>query len=260
VARFFVDPGGFRAPYSVVLRLTPLLPRYPTLVLVGLAPVLMVVGVWGLWRDHRRTLLTMLVAPFLALLAASAIAAYPFGGRTSLFLLPATALLISAGAWYGWSALRSRVARVAVVLAGVAVFVPPMRESLRLPYYHEELRDVVRYVQSHREPGDVVYVYYGALDPLHYYEHHRGMTLGPRVEGIYARGNPERYREDLRRFAGARRLWVVLAHDYAPGGTSEWAVYRDELQRMGGRVECYERPGAQACLHEPREHAPLAGS
>lgn len=257
IAGFFVDPVGFHTPYKAVAVVEPLLPNQVPLILAGLAPPLMVLGALALWRQRARAVAALLLLPHLGLLAASAVRAYPFGGRTSTFLIPPTLLLFVAGARFVWSwARRSLALQVAVTAAGIGVFVPPLREALSLPYDREELRDLLRWVAADRQSGDGVYVYVNALPVVDFYQRIRGIDLGEYVAGITARDKPELYRSDVRRMSGRERVWIVLGHDYQPNGASEWAVLLDELDKMGRRVRCEDRPGARVCLYDLKSRPP----
>ena len=57
------------------------------------------VGAWTLWRTHNRTMLAVLLGPFVLTMAASALRLYPYGvhPRIALFLAPAICLLAGVG-------------------------------------------------------------------------------------------------------------------------------------------------------------------
>lgn len=113
------------------------------------------VGVWALWKSGRREVAIACVGMFALAVAAAAVKAYPFGQhRLSFFLSPAAILLGCAG-------VQEVIRRVRPVGIGLAVLLFLAADGLALwhliePWHKPDAAGVRRYVQQHRQPGDVV--------------------------------------------------------------------------------------------------------
>jgi hypothetical protein len=201
---FWADgfPNGAAWPVTAATRAFDHLLRVPP----GIVWFLVAVG--GLWVAVRRgqasgrpVLLTAVLGmgPVVATYIVAGLGWYPFADRLVLFLVPVAVVLVAQVRW-------------AVVLA-----VPQLVISL-FPVRHEDMRTIVRAVSAEREPGDAIYVYYGAAPAFAYYEKRGEMRGGTGVSsGVSAdtggchRGDPARYVEELDRYRG-RRLWLVVGH------------------------------------------------
>jgi hypothetical protein len=112
-------------------------------------------GVWGLWRAGRREVAVACVGLFALAIVAAGIQAYPFGqNRLSFYLTPAAIILGTAGV----GELHRRRRRVGVGVAVLLVVVGdgPSLYHLVRPWLVPDAAAVHRYVQTHRQPGDVV--------------------------------------------------------------------------------------------------------
>jgi hypothetical protein len=173
---------------------------------------LMLVGLWSLWR-RRRVIGALLLTPILVAVAAAAVRQYPFGDRVLLYLLPVFVLAIAE------AVERLRLAAVAragrwgslVAPALVAPALAPMA-MLPPPYAIEDVRPALAYLQQKRQPGDRVYVYYGAGVGVSYYAERHGLAPSDYELGGCHRGASRRYLEELDAFRSEKRVWFVLTH------------------------------------------------
>lgn len=140
-------------------------------------------GVWGLWRSGKREIVVACVGVFVLAIVAAAAKAYPFGQhRLSFFLAPAAIMLGSAGVGViirRWKWIGIGLAVLLFVVAdGLAL------SHLPFPWFQPDAASVRKYVQEHRQPGDVVlsadadadaakfkrgnylYFFFGELKPL----------------------------------------------------------------------------------------------
>lgn len=239
-----------------------------------------VVGLLGLLRQNR-THLSMLVAPVVLLLAASAAQLYPISLRTELFLLPTVILLIAEGIaqLVQWTPRSWRIG-VALVLV-LAVAAGPIwlaGERLIHPRTREEIRPVLAFIRDHWRTGDTIYVHYGAQYAFLYYEECDCVRLtgqgdrrlwpvaatGGREQyaravdsqsryvliGPYASDDWLRYQSDLDRLAGRGRVWFLYTHFR---DSEEESFIENELigylDEMGTRVHAINRPRAHAYLY-----------
>ncbi len=128
----------------------------------SITTILVLAGIYSLWRKNR-TLLLLLLTPIPPALAAAALHRYPYGtsARIALFLAPAICLL--AGAGISELVLRLSIPRFkrfnyAIITAGfVIAALAGAVFSIAVPYKDiddRELRDVVRAIAAKTEPGD----------------------------------------------------------------------------------------------------------
>lgn len=165
---------------------------------VGLTCVCFVWGTRDVFAKSPRKAL-VLVLPILAAFLASAAHRYPFNGRLLLFTVPAVLICVSRGASRIASHARNQARWLSVAFVALLVFHPAVsavRGALRGPG-REEVRPVLKYVDAEAEPGDRLYVYYGARNPFRYYR--KRMDLPDlRIEyGEEARNNWDSYKSDV---------------------------------------------------------------
>jgi hypothetical protein len=225
----------------------PSLPRPVVLAVVVLACAV-------LWAK-RRDVAPVLVGPAVVALAAAAFHQYPFSGRAILFLTP-VALIAGAELVESLVAVLARVGLPAPVGASAFAIALLVSTALHLPpYRYEETRPVLAGLASRRAAGDAVYVYYGAERAVRFYGPRFGIGSAEADFGLCHRGEPRRYLEELDRFRGRPRVWVVFSH--AVPGLAEQPTIRDYLASIGRRVETIEAPGASAELYDLSDPARL---
>ena len=222
--------------------------------------IVALVGFAALWMRQRSVALVLLL-PILAAVAASAVRMYPLGGRHTIYLLPL--LIVAAAA--GWEVivltLRERIGNPSPwLLAGAAVLflAAPLAAVTRNlpPFYLEHLRPAAEYVRQHWQPGDSLYVYYGAGQAFRYYAPRVGLADSGYRMGHCARGEPIKYLRELDEFRGRRRVWSLFTHATANG--AELTLLGDYLDRAGPRLDTFEFAaegehagmGAHAYLHD----------
>jgi hypothetical protein len=219
--------------------------RYPA---PGVFLVLAWIGAWALWV-RARDRAWLLLGPILATLAAAALHIYPFAPRLVLFLFPAFLILTAAGAEalgrFGPAGRRAAVGATALC-AGLALF-GLMRDPP--PYAPEPLKPVLEPLRRAWQPGDRVYVYYGAEKAFVYYARRYGFAPGTYVLGSCAREDLHVYLRELDAFRGAPRVWLVIAHP----ALDEDAILVGYLDRIGVRRAAFQArgrsPGTRADEH-----------
>ena len=171
-------------------------------------------GFWILWRrvGPRATLLFF---PILATLFAAIVHQYPFADRLILFLVPVFLVAYAASVdWlYQKTVTRSRYLGwcVGLVLLAPALFpiaaAPP-------PYRIDDIKPVMAHLEQNWHPGDVVYVFHGALPAFGFYSQDYGFREDQYTLGGCHRGRNFLYREELDAFRGRPRVWVVITHAF----------------------------------------------
>ncbi len=119
----------------------------------------------------------------------------------------------------------------------------------------EEIRPVVAYVRNHEQPGDLVYVFYGAEPAFDYYAERDNFPRNNVEIGTAAGNDPQNYESDLDRLRG-RRVWVVLSHIHG-AGAQESKYVEFYLDMLGPRVDSLLVAGAETYLYDLRNAAVL---
>jgi hypothetical protein len=223
----FDKPGGFRAEAVNASGLAALLAAVGGLVLA--------------WTDWRLLVATAL--PLGLCLLASGLHKYPFAGRLMLFAVPALLVLVSVGTWAAVQAMGRAAPGGGLLVLG-AVFAGPVMEChwlTKMPLHAEDAREVIAHAHAHYQPGDSVYVFYGAAAAFHYYQPRYPFPPAAVTQGVENRdkdiGQLEAELDTLR---GRRRVWVIVAHRQS----TEEAAVRAYLDGMGRRQDTYRRSDA----------------
>jgi hypothetical protein len=168
---------------------------------------------WLLLR--RRTAALLLLAPIAVTFAAAMLRQYPFRDHLILFLVPSFLLGIAAG--IDWLRRVAAPCSTAVSAALIAVTLGPAlyATASNPPVYQiENIKPVLARLQARKRAGDEVYVYYGAAPAVRFYHAAYRLAAHDYVAGACHRGDNRRYLEELDRFRGSKRLWVVITHAY----------------------------------------------
>ncbi|HET6575246.1 MAG TPA: glycosyltransferase family 39 protein [Fimbriiglobus sp.] len=185
-------------------------------------------------RDWR--LLVALVGPLGLALVASAVHKYPFAGRLLLYAVPALVLMVA----YGAALIAARlgeVVRWGGVVTVAVLFVSPVAECrwlLKTPPHAEDAREAIAHVHAHWQPGDRLYVYYGAVPAFAYYLPRFPFPADAVVLGSENRDEDQRkFQVEIAPLDEYPRVWVVLAHRQ----TQEETAIQAYLDAMGRREE-----------------------
>lgn len=214
--------------------------------------------VWLLWKRWPVALVVTL--PWLATLAASAAQRYPFGDRLVLFLLPSLYLTIGGGAELAerlagrvWPHLAIPVS-VAIALALMVVVVYGVWTGDRGPTVEENVKPLLTYVERHKQPDDVVFVYYAAEPSARYYAPFYELAGIRLVYGSRHREAPQAYLSEVDRFKGLPRVWVLFSHDCGWCQVDEQDYIVAHLDTLGMRVVEVKDEGVALYLYDL--HAP----
>ena len=199
-------------------------------------------------RDKLR--LSFLIAPLLALLLASLLHRYPLYGRLLSFLCPILLLVVSEGAIWAFNVARRLSPALGIVLIVLLLAKPAYLavNALVHPIRPEDIKIAIRYIQSHQQPGERWYAYYGAKYQLSYYAEVDNLPMANVYIGADCGTDAACYAEDLGGFRGSRRLWVLLSHILPHDDTDEGMVLSDQLDRLGTRVTAVDKTGVKVYL------------
>jgi hypothetical protein len=212
----------------------------------GLAGVLFLVGLYSFLRE-RWPVAAALGCPALLAMLASGLQKYPFAGRLLLFLVPVLILAVARGAWAVAEALWFPLPFASIAIIGTLVAAPAIEtyQQLRRPPRYEQLTLTLEDVRKEWQPGDKVYLYYGAVPAYEFYTREQPFVPGV-VLGTEYRGRRTGYRDELRQFAGEPRVWVIFSHRHQ----AEESLLRAYAEGLGEcRHEIHE-PGATAFLYD----------
>jgi hypothetical protein len=219
--------------------------------LKGIAGLTVLVGVYSLFSSDRERLANLTLPIFLAL-GASGLQMYPFCCRLILFAAPALLLLMAEGAVTILSVTRARAA-IGVTLLGLMFLHPVMWAGYHVvhPRYEEEIKPELRYLEANRQPGDVIYVYYGAKPAFAYYARRYGWDVDDCCTmGARSREDWDGYEQDLERLRGHRRVWLVFSHIFDWKEVDERALFLQLLDNIGERLDGFETQGAAIYLYD----------
>jgi hypothetical protein len=238
--------------------------------------LIVVVGLMRVVRRHPERLL-LLVCPFGLLVVASFLRVYPFsgfgGGRLLLGFLPLVCVLAAGGlAQVARLPQTSSLSCLAVLLTLV---IPLMQAGMTLELMQDgvvlpgailqETRPLIRSdLLTQARPGDLVYVYYGAVPAFDYYAPQwsqdtsalHGVYGEADFDGVhvvfggsYGQKSEEYGRELLAAVAAAEptRVWILASHVYPP---SDKAALDAALERIGSSTQQWSAPGAWLYLVE----------
>jgi 4-amino-4-deoxy-L-arabinose transferase-like glycosyltransferase len=211
----------------------------------------------------RRDNLLLLVAPLPLVLLASSMKRYPFGDRLALFFVPMYLLLIGVAFESLWTNLAGKT--TALLIAGM-ILLPSARRAngyLRYPPGREESLPAYRWVASHWKSGDELYVTHFGEESFRLYRSQSNwpadldrpgaLHIQPSING------PSDVLEDVKPFAGDKRVWVVLIH--AEGG--EYDVHQFTVAAfsdIGTPILEHSEPGAMVYLYDCSTQKRAAGA
>lgn len=187
--------------------------RYPFpavgVILTALGAVILV--------KRRQWFAFVVIAPLGVALLASAAQLYPVGERVSLFLLPGILVLMAEGV----DRVRHTASAYWLPL-GATVFALAAATSVYTLYRYfplypkKEIKDVLAYVQTRRQPHDAVYVYHNAWHAVAYYGPRYGLLSQDVVLGFCPGSDSRRLIDELDQFRGRPRLWLIISHAVGP--------------------------------------------
>ncbi|MFN8473909.1 MAG: glycosyltransferase family 39 protein [Anaerolineae bacterium] len=221
----------------------------------GFGLLLLVAGAAWLLRK-RWPVGLMLLLPWLATLAASAAQRYPFGDRLALFLTPSLYLFVG-GAIELVERSVGRVRQSYGLPAGAAI-VAALLPFLLLGSWNAEMhpgpvenvKPLLAYVERHKQPGDVLFVYYGGDPAVNYYAPFYDLANVRLVIGDEHRSAPTAYLQEVDRFVGEPRVWVLFSHVCDWCQVDEPKYITEHLDGVGRQLDELQAEGAALYLYD----------
>lgn len=216
-------------------------------------------GAW--WMVRRRPLrAALLLSPLAMVLAASAARLYPFGGsvlsggRVLVFLIPSLAFVMAEGVFALSRMVRGSAGRL--VFAGMALLVllPSLAyAAFSVPHARAEVKPLLQYVNEHRQPGDVMYVYYGGGAVFRYYGPRYGWSPANSVIGRCGRLGANGFMNEVAGLQGRPRVWLLFAGGTAVDRFDERALILAFAEHLGHRLDDRVAVGASVYLYDLKD-------
>jgi hypothetical protein len=222
--------------------------------------VVFVLGCIACYRFSRDTFIA-LTAPFIATLIASYLHKYPFRERLVLFLAPLAMLLVAEGLVFLLAKFRQRskysliTGIIGLVFSG-ALLIPTVSHSSQFlihPEFRQEMRQAMKYIADHDQPGDNIYVYYKGATAFNYYGRkfdysEQNYILGDSVLSRKEESLPEEVKQfasDIEPMSGKQRVWFLLR-----AGDVENATVVKYLNQIGQQIDSFKPFGVFVYLYD----------
>jgi hypothetical protein len=221
---------------------------------------LLIIGTISILRKWRFVGI-LLFLPVLPMLIGASIEAYSAMNRLLLFLVPATILAISEGILAVGDLISKPnpiLGKAMILVITILVLAQPIKSSfayLLKPHVKEDMKSVLQDLKENYRKGDIIYLYYPARFSFWYYADQYGFEESDYIIGIKSKEDPEKYRKDLDRFIGTRRVWIVMTHNCTTCIVNEFDYIFDHLDQIGIRRQKFHEQGAYLYLYNLR-HQP----
>jgi hypothetical protein len=249
----------------------------------GLFAALVVVGAVWLVRKKPAAALA-LGLPIVLMVMASQLGRYPVFARTALFTLPALVIFFAAGVTAIARLLPPKPGLVAATVISSVVLLSPLTTAAQHvadPRTRQEIEPMLAVLASRWEPGDALYLHWGAQPAFRYYgecECAEGVPEGPPLPlsltipdsgprlfdppiasnppGLvagshFSSGDRAKALDEIARLSGRDRVWVLYSHRATP----EQGVFLEEdlprrLDGLGVRLDLFRAPRAGLMLYD----------
>jgi len=228
---------------------------------MSLVPIVLVgTGVLYFYKNNKRYLLLLAVVLLFAVVA-SALKAYPFIDRLTVYLAPLVILLLAGGCDF-LSAKQNRWPQFGYALALLLVF-GPLKNSVAqvsTPYLFGDFkksyyREAIQYINANYQPGDAVYIHWNAQPAYNLYRTITPLCFTGVLGNDYRHATssfPEyfaRMDADLHAPPNTKRVWVIWSDTDTPVGNyigdPAWYYqhndgvqrFRQHLMSIGKRLE-----------------------
>ncbi len=223
--------------------------------IIGLA--LFVLGGFYFYKDNKKNF-TLLILPILITLFLSMFKLYPFTVRFLIFLTPFFYIFIA----YGLGKIFSKK-NIVLFIIGVIflliIAVPLVLKAANDFGGHpviESNRPVMEYYLGNRQPGDALYIYYGATAQYKYYlGYFKAKSSANTIYGVDRMKGVDvfDYVQDINKLRGRKRIWIFFSHDMIIRGVDEQDFFVNYLDSIGKRLDSYSRPGTKLYLYDLRQ-------
>jgi hypothetical protein len=180
----------------------------------------------------------------------------------TLFLLPLAFLILAEGLdalFLMLSKIHLNLAWLGFGIIAIVLLSQPVSgawTNVLHPGYGEHVRPVLEYLSQSRQPGDHIYVYYGANPAMQFYGPVYGFKEGDYIQGAGSRAKPNSYKKDLEQVFGYERVWILFSHvcpickiESNGQALDEEEYILQYLDSIGNRLDEFSAPGASLYLY-----------
>lgn len=213
------------------------------------------VGALVIWPRMPRLAVLLYMQIILALIAAVS-GLYPLLERLATYLLPSL-IILAAFSLAAFTRLSIQKLAWLHVFLMIALVIPSIYSYAKNPvvYKTEEIKPLLAYVHKRLEPGDKIYVYYGAAQAMMFYGQRSGFAPESYEIGGCHRGNTRSYLKELDRYRGSARVWIIISH--AIDRFKEKPVILSYLSSIGQLMEAKSFSGCSAFLFDLSDESKL---
>ena len=211
--------------------------------------------------NQKRTIFYFLLSPLFFTLLASYLHQFPFRGRLVLFLTPFIILFIAEGILIWIKNSKYRLIQALGIFVLLALTIPPFLETtpfLVKPYYQEEIKTVLNYIEQHQQPEEALYVYQRGRYQFLYYAPKYGYEKGDYVLGVddldhldgydLSQAEIKRYKQDINALRG-QKVWFLFSHSNV---AAENEMMKNYLNQVGEKLDEFSSIGAFTYLYDLR--------
>ncbi len=223
-----------------------------------------------LWK-RCRPLCIVLAILALEVLVSGAMRLWPIGRlRTMTFLIPIISIAIGCGLYR--FVCMTRWAPATFALVGLCIGLPTIRTAHGIfiaPQTTEHIRPAIAHIKSNIQPGDAVFVYYGASDAFEFYAgidevlrvpddtgsvrfvdvNWRGIDVPVLVEPVSDRQDMTTFAERFNAWSAQHnRVWFLFSHNWLHE-RAEWVAHLEHDYELADRIET---TNASAHLFTPK--------
>jgi hypothetical protein len=203
---------------------------------------IMLLGIFNIIRTKKYWILLM-GTPILLHFVLSLLKLYPFYSRFILYTTVYIIVLVLMGfeLIIRWKSLWGYIASCIFVLA---IMARPIKNCLT-PFYFEEIRPVISYVEKKHQQDDIVYIHSAASHSYKFYE--QRFDLPPKVIiGNTYTFNQKKFDLELDKIKemGESRVWILFSHI----SEDQKKLFLDQTLKIGDLISNYELPGASVHL------------
>lgn len=251
---YFLLPGDPKANLNLLKNMV--------LDVLGIKPIIFAIAlmVFGLWNFIRRRweIFLLLVLPIIITFIASGFHLYPFYNRFLLFLAPSLILITISGVEYliriFTKLTRNKINIIILFALLFGVFAHPIEASysnLITPNKREDIKPVLQGIKDNLQPGDVIFVYYGAEPAFRYYAPYYDLWAPESILiGTKSLTGPDKYIRELEPLRERKRVWMIFSHNVVRSGTNEEAYILNCLGGSEKALRSFQAQDSRAYLYD----------
>lgn len=211
--------------------------------------IISIIGFISLFKSRKQTVIVLLLPAILALIA-STLRMYPFTGRLLLYLAPSFFILVAEGTLKIFNEIKDSSKTTSICIVAL-VFYSATGSFLVKPFYREEFRSMLSYLQQNRQEGDAVYFHKSSRKFIDCYIY----TFEWLPETNYILGKLtddyiESFKRDVKTLDGKKDVWFVFCHTGVNNKIDDVNFSLYHLDKMGVQKKKLRRKGASIYLYD----------